>query len=103
MNWDLGNNEVTDVSSYIPLMGSKEYTYYSIEDQFYDISSIESTGEILNIKITLDSKYSVIQRNVFSFLDLIGQIQKSITKFIMNLIKKNYIRLTIMHLVFLFS
>ena len=39
-----------------------------------DISSVDSTGEIINIKITLDWNYSSIQRTVYSFMDLVGQI-----------------------------
>ena len=68
------NNEVTDSSSYIPLIGSENYSFYSIGDQIVDFSNVDSTGEIINIKITLDSKYSVIQRKVYSFSDLVGQI-----------------------------
>ena len=74
MRLELENNQVSDLSSYIPFSEAKEYSFYSIGDQLNDVSAIDTSGEFISIKITLDKKYSVIQRNVFSFVDLIGKI-----------------------------
>ena len=74
MRLELENNQVSDLSSYIPFSDTKEYSFYSIGDQLNDVSAIDTSGEFISIKITLDNKYSVIQRNVFSFIDLVGQI-----------------------------
>ena len=74
MRLELENNQVSDLSSYVPFSEAKEYLFYSIGDQLSDVSAIDTSGEFINIKITLDSKYSVIQRSVFSFIDLVGQI-----------------------------
>ena len=71
---DLRNNELSDLKSYIPLAQTQSSNFYSIGQQVMDISSVDSTGEIINIKITLDWNYSSIQRTVYSFMDLVGQI-----------------------------
>ena len=68
------NNSVNDGYSYYPYSSSRDYDFFSIGDQNIDFSDKDSSGEFLVINLKLDSKYQVIQRQVFTILDLISQV-----------------------------
>ena len=71
---NFGTNEVSDLTTYIPLMTANQYSFYSISSKTSDISYVDSSGVIISVILSLDSKYSSIQRIVYSFMDLVGLI-----------------------------
>ena len=74
LNIKLMKNSVKDTYNYFPYTDSKDYEFFSLGERYIDISNQNITGEFMVINFMLDSKYQVIQRRVFSLLDLIGQI-----------------------------
>ena len=68
------NNTVNDGYSYYPYSSSRDYDFFSIGDQIFDFSDRDSSGQFFKINFILDSKYQVIQRQVFTVLDLISQV-----------------------------
>ncbi|CAI2362987.1 unnamed protein product [Moneuplotes crassus] len=52
----------------------KEYTYYSIESVKDDLQAEDGSGDLARINIILDKNYKIVERKVYTFYDMLGQV-----------------------------
>ncbi|CAI2362670.1 unnamed protein product [Moneuplotes crassus] len=52
----------------------KEYTYYSIESVKDDLQAENGSGDLARINIILDKNYKIVERKVYTFYDMLGQV-----------------------------
>ncbi|CAI2386814.1 unnamed protein product [Moneuplotes crassus] len=52
----------------------KEYTYYSIESVKDSLQAENGSGDLARINIILDKNYNIVERKVYTFYDMLGQV-----------------------------
>ncbi|CAI2363052.1 unnamed protein product [Moneuplotes crassus] len=52
----------------------KEYTYYSIESVKDSLQAENGSGDLARINIILDKNYKIVERKVYTFYDMLGQV-----------------------------
>lgn len=71
---DIQKNEVSDLSSYVPFADIKKSLFYSIGSKTTALATQETSKVVLDIRLQLDNKYQMIDRNVYTFGDLLGLV-----------------------------
>ena len=73
-------NEATDNYDYAPFSSPRHYTYYENDRYIEQIVQRDSLRDkiLLRVKIMLDEKSTKIERSVYSFNDMIGQVGGSV-------------------------
>lgn len=67
-------NKVIDYTNLWYELGPREYSYFSVETVDDAFQQDDGSGDLMRFKIVLDNKYSHIERRVYTFYDMLGQI-----------------------------
>lgn len=67
-------NKVVDYTNLWYEFQPREYTFFSIEHVNDYFQQDDGSGDLMRFHIVLDSRYSQIERRVYTFYDMLGQI-----------------------------